>query len=89
MSFPKSSDYHTYYLTLAETKELEEAANRSTQYLKRAKVAMTPQEELDQIWKRIAKRVKCDFETIMPTDPPNPLAFRAVPLSSPEEKSAS
>jgi hypothetical protein len=73
-------DYQTYHLTLAETEALEEALRGTQRFPNRGKTLAEQQEFVDTIWRRIAGRCRCDFDTIMPTSPPSPTAFRAVPL---------
>jgi len=70
----------TYHLTLAEAGALEEALRGSQRFASRGKTLAEQQEFADAIWRRIAARCRCDFDTIMPTSPPSPTAFRAVPL---------
>jgi hypothetical protein len=70
----------TYYLSVAEAKELEEALRDTGSFAHRGKSFAEQQALVDALWRKIAARCNCDFDTITPTSPPKPSAFRAVPL---------
>lgn len=77
----QTREYQTYYLTLAQIKELEEVLNPASRLATRGRSIADQHKLVDEIWVRIAKLHNCDFQTIVPTEPPSSLAFKAVPLA--------
>lgn len=79
MSVSRETEYHTYHLTIAEAKALREALEGSGSFAHRAVSFAEQQEFVDGIWRGIAARCHCDFNSIMPASPPSPSSFRALP----------
>ncbi len=81
MSSPYGTEYHTYHLTVAEAKALREALEGSGSFAHRGMSFAEQQDLVDSIWRQIAARCHCDFESILPASPPSPSSFRALPLA--------